>query len=221
MEAGTQRITCDHGWWLSPSGQGVWLPAGLPHCADYSEDAVLLRIELPSDGFGELPADCKVFRVSGLLRELMVHALELSVPGRDNQDAGWVLALIADQVRRSPAGLGFYLPAGRDRRLRRVMALLEADPGARLSMEELSALAHCSLRTLLRLFETETGMSFQRWRERLRMIVASDRLARGCSVTETALILGYRSTGSFSTMFFRVLGIRPSQVASKPRHGSM
>ena len=211
MEAGTMRITCDHGWWLSPPGQGVWLPAAMPHEAQYSEDSRLLRLELDQSEFGGLPSFFKAFQVSGLLRELMLHAVDFSAQGRDNRDMELVGDLVADQVRRADAGPSLYLPTGMDRRLKKVMALLEADPGSRLSIEEFGAGVHCSSRTLARLFESEAGMSFHRWRERLRMIVAADRLARGSSVTETALDLGYRNPGSFSTMFSRVLGMSPRQ----------
>lgn len=52
-------------------------------------------------------------------------------------------------------------------------------------------------------------MTFGRWREHLRIVCAVDKLARGRSITQTALELGYRSASSFTTLFTRVLAVPP------------
>ena len=65
-------------------------------------------------------------------------------------------------------------------------------------------------RTLQRRFQRETGLSFGQWRRQARLIAALERLARGASVLEVALDLGYASPSAFSTMFKRELGASPS-----------
>jgi AraC-like DNA-binding protein len=59
---------------------------------------------------------------------------------------------------------------------------------------------------------TETGMSFGRWREHLRIVAAVDRLTHGRSITQTALELGYQSPSAFTTMFTRLLGLPPGRL---------
>jgi transcriptional regulator GlxA family with amidase domain len=64
-------------------------------------------------------------------------------------------------------------------RLRRVAAGLRADPASPRRLEEWAEVAGASPRTLERLFLSETGMGFARWRQRLRLAEAAARLARG------------------------------------------
>ena len=74
-----------------------------------------------------------------------------------------------------------------------------------------------SERTLARLFERETGMSFRAWRQQLRLLRALELLAAGTPVTRVALDLGYESTSAFSAMFRRVLGTAPTRYFGRWR----
>jgi len=105
-----------------------------------------------------------------------------------------------------------FVPYGHGPRLRRAIEFLVAHPGNTISFPELAAQAGASTRALARLFVTETGMSFGRWREHLRIVAAVDRLTHGRSITQTALELGYQSPSAFTTMFTRLLGMPPGRL---------
>ncbi|MFD0331288.1 helix-turn-helix domain-containing protein [Streptacidiphilus monticola] len=66
-------------------------------------------------------------------------------------------------------------------------------------------------RTLSRLFQAETGMSFPRWRARLRLHHALSMLDAGRSVTATAAACGYATPSAFTEAFRRTFGTTPSQ----------
>jgi AraC-like DNA-binding protein len=106
-----------------------------------------------------------------------------------------------------------FLPAGQDRRLRRVTEHLRAHPDSEATLEDLAQWAGSSCRTIARLFLAETGMNFARWRDHLRIILAMDMLVRGCSITQAALDLGYQSQSGFTTMFTRIMGMPPGRFA--------
>jgi AraC-like DNA-binding protein len=53
-------------------------------------------------------------------------------------------------------------------------------------------------------------MTVGQWRRQCRLLLACERLARGESVLEVALALGYASPSAFSAMFKRELGVAPS-----------
>ena len=74
-----------------------------------------------------------------------------------------------------------------------------------------------SKRTLERLFNRETGMSFGRWRQQVRLLQALRRLAAGVPVTTAALDVGYESTSAFIDMFRRALGTTPGRYFSAGR----
>ena len=58
-------------------------------------------------------------------------------------------------------------------------------------------------------------MTFSRWRRQARIIASLPRLARGESVLEIALDLGYESPSAFAAMFRRALGVAPSAYFSE------
>jgi AraC-like DNA-binding protein len=68
---------------------------------------------------------------------------------------------------------------------------------------------HSSVRTLARLFTMETGLSFARWRTRVRIRTAVQLLADGASVTTTARAVGYRRPSTVINAFSRVIGHMP------------
>ncbi|WP_164040967.1 helix-turn-helix domain-containing protein, partial [Serratia marcescens] len=76
----------------------------------------------------------------------------------------------------------------------------------RCTIGEWGARVGASNRTLSRLFQRETGMSFLRWRQQLHVGLALQRLAQGDQVTTIAGDLGYESVSAFITMFRRMLG---------------
>jgi AraC-like DNA-binding protein len=65
-----------------------------------------------------------------------------------------------------------------------------------------------------RLFVEETGMSFSKWRQRLRLISAMQRLVAGEAVTTVALECGYNSPSAFIAMFRNQLGMTPTRYLS-------
>ena len=56
-------------------------------------------------------------------------------------------------------------------------------------------------------------MSFARWRQRLRLLGAVERLGRGGSVTDAALDVGYSSVSAFVSAFGQEFGVTPGRFA--------
>jgi AraC-like DNA-binding protein len=150
-----------------------------------------------------------VVNVSPLLRELILAATVMPVlydaRGRD----GRVMALILDELRAA-ADLPLHLPRPRDRRTVRVCDAILAAPADARPLEAWAAEVGASARTLARLFQRETGMSFAQWRQQARLLESLRRLAAGEPVTAVALDCGYRSPSAFAAMFRRALGVAPT-----------
>ncbi|NMM02048.1 helix-turn-helix transcriptional regulator [Paraburkholderia sp. RP-4-7] len=206
---GTMMIMAEEGWWLAPPGLAVWVPSQVVHGARYSESSSLIHIRFSPVLAAPLPARCKPIVVSDLLRELAREAVRLTSTDGKASTLDLVARLMVVQARQPARGPGLFVPNGHDRRLQHAIDILCKDPGSNINLDELALLAHTSSRTLARLFHTETGMTFGRWREHLRIVCAVDRLSRGYSITQTALELGYQSASSFTTLFTRLLGAPP------------
>ncbi|MEQ9511252.1 MAG: helix-turn-helix domain-containing protein, partial [Alloalcanivorax xenomutans] len=71
--------------------------------------------------------------------------------------------------------------------------------------------AGLSARTLSRRFPQETGLSFQRWRQRARLLRALERLANDIPVTTVALELGYDNVSAFIAAFRDRFGVTPGK----------
>ena len=196
------------------------MPPDIAHSACHAESSVHIRILLGPDMSTGLPNQCQTILVSNLLRELALEAVRLSAAQVEEENAALVAKLIGYEASKPTSGPVLFVPRGRDPRLVRVIDRLTSEPGDDAALEDLADLAASSPRTLARLFLSETGMTFGRWREHLRIVFAVDRLVRGQSITQTALELGYRSPSSFTTMFTRILGVPPARYLKEMQEES-
>ena len=70
---------------------------------------------------------------------------------------------------------------------------------------------HSTERTLARRFQSELGMSFVQWRNRVRLLRALVWLKEDCSIQDIALALGYGTPSAFIVMFRKQLGFSPER----------
>ena len=208
---GTMKIACKGGWWLAPAGRGIWIPAGVAHCANYSEAASFILLKIDPDAAKALSAEIRSITISDLLKELALEISRDPRKGGDRVERELMSQLIVRQIRNSRETSLLFLPSARDVRVLRVMQLLRADPANDRQLDELARMAGSSRRTMSRLFLSETGMSFARWRDHLRIVTALDMLVRGVPILQIAVDLGYNSQSSFTTMFTRIIGIPPAR----------
>jgi AraC-like DNA-binding protein len=103
------------------------------------------------------------------------------------------------------------------RRLVRVRDLLHADLQRGPTLDELAAAAGLSRGFLARSFSQTFGVPPHRYLVDLRFERAKQALARGASVTETCLEVGFESLGSFSASFHRRVGMSPRDWQRRTR----
>jgi AraC-like DNA-binding protein len=97
-----------------------------------------------------------------------------------------------------------------------VAAALVADPADTRDLSGYATIAGASVRTLARLFRTETGMSFQQWRRQLRMTEALAQIAQGVPPVRVAAAVGYASVPAFGAAFRETFGTTPAMAAPGP-----
>jgi AraC-like DNA-binding protein len=83
-------------------------------------------------------------------------------------------------------------------------------------LEAWAAECGASPRTLTRLFRRETGMSFGRWRQMLRLSEAAALLSQGVPAARAAVLVGYASVPAFGSAFRAAFGQTPGGAASRP-----
>jgi AraC-like DNA-binding protein len=213
--SGVMRVICGRDIWVVPPSQAVWVPPNQEHEVYFPGEVALRTLFLdPSVSVG-LPGQCTVLKVSPLLRELILRAVEVGeayLPA----SAGWrLMQVILDELRQAES-TPLHLPMARDERVRRVIEALLADPGDNRDLEQWGRVAGASGRNLARLFVAETGLTFGIWRQRLLLQEAIKRLDQGEQVTSIAFALGYQSLSAFIEMFRKALGASPGQYARQP-----
>jgi len=191
--------------WLVPPGFGLWIPAWCEHGGS------VLR---PGEGSAVTfaPDRCPItwtaptgVAIGSLLRELTTHLMQTGPldPTRPTAEA-----LMFELLTPLPShDIQVAMPT--DPRVRVIAERLIADPADHRELAVWADQVHSSVRTLSRLFLSETGLTFARWRTQVRVRAAIQLLANGATVDATARAVGYRKTSAFIATFRRATGHTP------------
>jgi AraC-like DNA-binding protein len=207
---GTMAVDTDQGIWVVPPLRAVWIPAETSHGVTMSGRVSMRTLYFLPKLCKSLPRRCLVINVSALLKELIVHACNFPKLRRRVCAERNIIALIVDQLKVVEA-IPVQLPHPHDPRARKLVESLLANPSDQRPLGDLCSESGAGKRTMQRLFVEETGMSFSKWRQRLRLISAMQRLAAGEAVTTVALECGYDSPSAFIAMFRKQLGMTPTR----------
>ncbi|HYK42454.1 MAG TPA: helix-turn-helix transcriptional regulator [Thermoanaerobaculia bacterium] len=206
--AGGMRVSTAAGEWMVPPHRAAWVPAGIPHGVQMRGRVALRTLYFRTDVSRDLPRECRVVNVSPLLRELILQVTRRAAADPWLESDGALVSLLMDQLR-SIEVVPLQLPLPRDARALAAANLLRASPGTRRSLSSIGRSCGASARTLQRLFAAETGLTFERWRQRVRLARAVELLSRGRKVSAAASDVGYDSPSAFIAMFRRQLGSTP------------
>lgn len=210
--SGALATTTERGTWVAPANRLTWTPPGFDHSHRVYGRTDVRVVAVPVELCGALVDHPCVFAVNALLREAMLALTDQreARPGAHER----LRAVVIDQLLERPE-LSLHLPEARDDRLRVVTELLHTDPALTATLRELGRTAGASERTLSRLFHSEFGMSFHRWRTLLRIHHALVHLADGRSVTDTAIECGWSNATSFIEAFTAVVGQTPGRYQAE------
>ncbi|MBI3723594.1 helix-turn-helix transcriptional regulator [bacterium] len=207
---GVMTVHTPEGAWVVPAHRGVWVPADVEHWIEISGRVAMRTLYVRPAVSRSLPVRCLALNVPPLLRELILHAVEIGTLDRRVRAHVRLLGVILDQLG-TIEDAALHLPEPRDPRAQRLSRIVHDDPSDRRTLAELARGTGASKRTLERLFQAETGMSFSRWRRQLRFVEALRSLAAGAKVTGVALDAGYDSLSAFVSAFRRVFGVTPGR----------
>jgi AraC-like DNA-binding protein len=210
--SGIMRIETAYAAWLIPPARALWMPPNEVHKVTMRSHVEMRTLYIDGGAAAALPAQPTLVEVGGLLRELILTALEEPARYDERGRGGLVARLILTELARMRQR-PLAVPMPRDPRALRVARALLEQPAIELDLDGWAGHAGASRRTLARLFRGETGLSFAEWRARLRAIDGLARLSAGASVAASAAAVGYGSPSAFSAMVRRLLGEPPRRLA--------
>ncbi|MEG0882789.1 MAG: helix-turn-helix transcriptional regulator [Janthinobacterium sp.] len=211
---GVIHCEVDSGVWIVPPQCAVWIPGGLMHAAQGVGEAQCYCLFVEPAMAPALPAVCCTVAVSPLLRELIAKAAGFPTLAALHGAQERLVLTLLDELAAAPVE-DLHLPMPHDARLRRLAALLLAQPADKSSLAEWASRIGMSERSMTRQSLEEMGMSVGRWRRQLHVILALQRLAQGRSVKAVALELGYENTSGFVTMFRKAVGKPPARYLAE------
>ncbi len=207
---GVMTIRTEHDSWVVPPHRAMWVPAGVSFALEPSGEVALRALYIATGASRASPRSSSVVNVSPLLRELVLRTIRLGSLRRGVPAEARLAAVLIDEIEVLPS-TPLQLPMPRDPRAARLARRLAASEGDDEATARLVRSAGASRRTVERLFAREVGMSFGRWRQRLRLLHALRCLAAGKAVQEVAAQVGYATASAFVAMFRRELGVTPGR----------
>lgn len=208
-------VTTNDGAWVVPAYRAVWIPARTTHTIAMSGVVAMRTLYLKPRLAESLPRTCCVVNIPALLKELILDACKVGSLGRRVSGQSHLIDVIVDQLRSvNVAPLQLTLPE--DPRALRVADLLSTDPSDARPLAQIARVSGASRRTIERLFVDETGMTFGKWRQQLRLMHAMRLLGGGAKVTLAALEAGYSTPSAFIAAFRKALGLTPAKYFKDP-----
>ncbi|WP_444758035.1 AraC family transcriptional regulator [Pseudomonas sp. A014] len=206
---GVMVVSSRDGCWVVPPDRALWLVAGLEHEVKMTGDVRMRTMFIDTGAIDGLPASTCVLGVSGLLRELVIAAVDMPGDYAEHSRADLLMKLLAEELRLSEA-LPLHLPLPRDERIRFICEHLLSNPDNTFTVAEWAERVEVTSKTVHRLFTRETGMSFVQWRDQARLLFALRQIANGRKIIDIAFECGYASPSAFTAMFRRHFGVPPS-----------
>jgi AraC-like DNA-binding protein len=207
---GVMRVSANGQLWVIPPLRAVWVPGGVEHDLQMVGNVTMRTLYIDQNAAPWLYPDCRVIEVSPLLRELILAALE---PPHGGGRADLIGKLVLCELENA-AEVKMHIPMPKAAPLSLICKAMLADPGCNDTLERWAERMHASGRTLARHFVDETGLSFGKWRQQVRLAEAVCRLAAGQSSKQIAHDLGYLSISAFTAMFRKSLGQAPQNYFS-------
>ncbi|MCU4412975.1 helix-turn-helix transcriptional regulator [Acinetobacter sp. WU_MDCI_Axc73] len=206
---GSMLVETHKGKWIVPAQHGVWLSPQMPHAISMLNDVHMRSIFIAPELNIQFEQAICVIKISALLRELIFASSEIHEPYTANTREDRINLLLLDELQQMPK-LPFFLPWPTQSHLQHLCQKVLDEPYHLLRIEDISQQLNMSKITFQRHFQKQTGLSFGRWRQQARLLLALERLTQGEKILSIALDLGFSSQSAFSASFKQYFGISPS-----------
>lgn len=192
---------------VSPD-RAAWIPANVPHAVLMNRTYRYHSLYIDNNFYeGDQLA---VILVRPLLRELIVDVCSWSDGQSEVEQWHRKAHVIVDELRRAPRlETGIQVPD--DPRIGPICRELEGDPSNVLSLDEWASKVAASTKTIQRVFMARTGLSFQQWRNYVRMTRALELHGLGMRQLDIAMAVGYSTEGAYAQAFKKFYGYPPSR----------
>lgn len=210
-KSGTGEVKLEDGTHALLPNQMVWIPGGVLHQVILSHDVDFRAIYMDQSQFPQLSKQFDTFFVSALLAEVIetICSSSFHTDWMAGTEFHLQSILIKEMHRSSTTPQWPAFP--KSKRLCNYLLKFHEQGQMPPRLKELAAHFGASERTIHRMFVQDTGMSYQKWRQRVRLILAIEQLKTNKSITEIAHHLEFSTTSAFITFFKGYQNVTPKK----------
>ncbi|MGF1700254.1 helix-turn-helix transcriptional regulator [Photobacterium makurazakiensis] len=207
--SGCMSISLEGARSILPPTRAAWIPAGTNHYAKMSNVVAYRSLYFDTKLCHALPDTVTIFTINPLLREL-IERMAFWRWDKPKHQQTTTLALFIEELQ-SAQQVPMTLPFPQDRRLSRWLSGIIDEDELPPPLKEVATQVGASEKTITRIFNKETGMPYQSWRQQWRLFVAVKLLSEGKSVADIASYLAFSSDSAFVAFFRQQTGETPGK----------
>jgi AraC-like DNA-binding protein len=213
---GATEVENRHGRNLVPRQLAAWIPAGVPHCTSI-HGIRWVSVFFPPKMIKDPEQRVRTLMVSPLMREMMQEATRWPV-GAPESPVGKIFfeamaSLCGEWIAREA---NLFLPTSREARIKRALDYTNLHMDSNLP--DVCRHAGMSVRSLRRHLKTETGMTWEEYRHRSRLLQAVSLLSESDEpISEIAARCGFESPSGFAKAFRTEMSESPRDYRQRIR----
>lgn len=209
---GALSIGTPKGAWVVSSQRAVWIPPNTPHEVLHCNQARLHWVLLDAVTCRRLCPHSRTLQVNEELRALVEAVAHRGTTLDVTVGTGRKLISEIEDATDIGCDLGpLPIPLATSERLCPLLEFYRTSPGRLESLCYWENYFGLSQRTLSRWFAEDTGLTFSRWRQLVRLRRALEMIASGSKIANAAQEVGYESVSMFISTFRRVVGTTPGR----------
>lgn len=212
--SGVMEVRLEQRSYLAPPHFGIWLPPDTEHIGSNRFESCFCSLYLARELCQRLPQETCTLAVGPVIKAILADLSARRVDYPRTPEDERLMQVLIDQLGLAPRH-DSYLPMSADPVLAQVLTALQQEPGDNRSLAHWAQAVHSTERTLSRRCQSDLGMSFSEWRQRLRLVMALPMLDARLPVQSVALELGYSTSSAFIAMFHRMMGMTPEEFRKR------
>ena len=197
---------------LGQPHRAILIPPGLEHEWYMPESSFNRSLFLHPSLLAPLPRfrHYQSIEIDSLLRALLLALNDLRVDLSHEEDRRLAVVFI-DRLKKSrEVGTPMLMPS--EHRLVELCTAVLSSPEENVNIQQWCDRIGMSPKTLSRLFVRQTGLTFGKWIQTMRLQHAKNSLEGGENVTVAAMNCGYSSVSAFISAFKKQYGVTPGGI---------
>lgn len=214
VESGYQYLHVELCQFLLPQNHVAYIPSNMPHKTTHASEHVSLRtLYFDVDDLPPFYDKLYLFSIPSVLREMIMYTEKWSMNMEyEESEQMFLRAILLELPSFVQNAVPLITPVPRTKVLLDATAYIHKHYQVTITIDELAELCFMSVRTLERQFKKETGISIAKYIQMMRIIKSIELLSEGQhTISEIALSVGYNSAQSYSNVFTKLIGQRPTE----------